>query len=61
MIVPPDVDFLALLHPAQFASLVMSMFVTSACQPYFQINRGFPRKYLPMRLAFPSPSQWALT
>ena len=47
--VPPDVDFLTRLQPAQLASDVISIVETGACQQYFHTRRGLAFKYLPMR------------
>ena len=51
MMVPPDVDFRPLRHPAQLASEVMSTTVISACHSYFHINLGLPLRYRPMRFS----------
>ena len=47
----PDVDFRPRLHPAQFASDVMSITSTGNCHAYRQMSLGLQRRYLPMRFS----------
>ena len=44
---PPEVDFLALLHPAQSASVYISMWVMGSWRSCFQTTLGLPLRYRP--------------